>query len=231
MKRQWSEDRNTIIEELTLLAAQETPLVLARPGEVPATITARHILGDSPGQLVEIVKTPGMVLDQAEPYYVFYQRHRQALLRGFSLRFVRQSNRFARAPLPLEIFEIQRRKFPRVFTPRPSILTCVPKNSRRLFTAQILDISLEGARIFGDMEGLGLGSVLTPLTLTLYFRDSRQAPLSINVTEAVVVREVRIKEKVEISFHFDRADADQRLLAQYMELRGQEPDLILDPPA
>ncbi len=225
MKRQWSQDTNEIIKELKSLGDHETPLVLARSGESSSPITIRHILGEGGSVLVEIGKAPDLVLDEMESYYVFYQRDPQSLMRGFSLQFVRQSERFARAHLPAEIFELQRRKFPRVFTPPQSILTCIPKNSRKLFTAQILDVSLEGAKIFGDLEGIGRGSVLSPLTLTLYFREHRRSPLTINIAEAVVVREVRVQEKVEISFHFDQADADQQLLKEYINLRSLELDL------
>jgi hypothetical protein len=222
MKRQWSGDKNEIIEEINNLADQKIALVLARAGESINTITARHILGDAGSVLVEIGKSPELVLDETEPYYVFYQRNKQSLMRGFSLHFVRQSEKFARANLPAEIFEIQRRKFPRVYVPQQSILTCIPKNSRRLFTATILDVSLEGARIFGEMEGLGKGSVLSPLTLTLYFREKHSAPVTINIAEAVVVRVVRGKEKVEVSFQFDKAAADQHVLAEYIEIRSLE---------
>lgn len=222
MKRQWSANKNEITEEIKALAAKEVPLVLARAGETSTAITVRQVFGEPGSVLVEVGKDPALVLDEAEPYYAFYQRDQQSLMRGFSLLFVRQSERFARAGLPSEIFELQRRKYPRVYTPHQSTLSCVPKNSRRLFTAQVMDVSQEGARIFGDLEGLGKGSVLSPLTLTLYFRERRRAPMTINIAEAVVVREVRGKEKVEISFHFDRTDADHQLLAKYLSLRSQE---------
>jgi hypothetical protein len=218
-------DTTEIIAEMKSLADQELGLVLARPGEASSTITVHQVLGVAGSVLVEVSKPPELVLDEVEPYYVFYQGQEQGLMRGFFLHFVRQSERFARAELPGEIFEIQRRKFPRVFTPQQSLLTCVLKNSRRLVTAQVLDVSLEGARIFGDLEGLGRGSVLSPLTLTLYFRARRRAPTVINIAEAVVVREVRIKEKAEVCFHFDKSDSDYQVLAEYIDLRSQELDL------
>ncbi len=225
MKRQWSVDAKEIIEEIKVLVDRDIVLVLARPGETSSAITVRQILEVAGSVLVEVSKPPELILDESEPYYVFYQGPEQALMRGFFLHFVRQSERFARANLPGEIFEIQRRKFPRVFTPPQSLLTCIPKHSRRLLTAQILDVSLEGARIFGDLEGLGRGSVLSPLTLTLYFRAGQRSPIVINITEAVVVREVRVKEKAEVSFHFDKSDSDYQLLAHYIDLRSQELDI------
>jgi hypothetical protein len=226
MKSSWSADTNKIIAEIKDLAESEIPLVLAKPGAESMAITVRHVLAEAGLVLVEVSKPPAVVLDEAEPYYVFYQRDQQPLMRGFSLHFSRQSEKFARAPLPEEIFEIQRRKFLRVFTPPQSTLTCVPKNSRRLFTAQILDVSLEGAKIFGNLEGVSKGSVLSPLTLTLYFREKRRAPVTINIAEAVVVREVRVEEKVEVSFQFSQTDTDHQLLENYIDHRSQELDLF-----
>lgn len=226
LKRQWSTDKHDIIEELKALGDKELPLVLARPGEGSATITVRHILDEAGSLLIEVGKPPELVFNEIEPYYVFYQGDKQALMRGFSLQFVRQSARYARAHLPWEIFEIQRRKYPRVFTPPQSTLTCIPQNSRRIFTAQVLDVSLEGAKIFGDLEGLGKGSILSPLTLTLYFTEERRAPVAVNIAVAVVVREVRTQEKLEVSFHFGRMDADHQQLVKYIDRRSLELDLF-----
>ena len=191
MKRQWSGDKDVIVEELQGLGLDETSLILARSGDPSCAISIRGLLEEGDDVFVEFDKPPTLVLDEGEPYYVFYQRDEQSLMRGFLLQIIRQSERFARAFLPEEIFELQRRKHPRVYTPRQSSLTCVPKNSQRLLTAQILDVSLEGARIYGDLEGLSTGSVLAPLTLNLYFRDKLRSPVTINVAEAVVVRQQR----------------------------------------
>ncbi len=224
MKCQWSQDRGEIAAELEGLGLDEVSLILARSGDPSCAISVRGLVEEGEDVFVEFDKPPTLVLDEGEPYYVFYQREEQSLMRGFSLHVVRQSERFARAFLPEEIFEIQRRKYRRLYTPQQSSLTCIPKNSQRLLTAQILDVSLEGARIFGDLEGIGKGSVLAPLTLTLYFRDRRRPPVIINVAEAVVVREVRVKEKVELSFHFGKADVDYHLLKEYIEQRSHELD-------
>ncbi|MEN8257785.1 MAG: hypothetical protein ABFS09_07985 [Thermodesulfobacteriota bacterium] len=138
MKRHWSKNKDEIVEEIEKLGQDEISLILARSGDPACAISIRRLFEEACDFFVEFDKPPTLQLDEGEPYCVFYQRNEQSLMRGFSLQAVRQSERFARASLPEEIFEVQRRRHPRVYTPQHSSLTCVPKNSQRLFTAQIL---------------------------------------------------------------------------------------------
>jgi c-di-GMP-binding flagellar brake protein YcgR len=151
-------------------------------------------------------------------------RDDQQLMRGFKLEVLRQTNRFFRAVVPGSIFKVQRRKFPRVYTAEGSTLTFAPKDSRRILHAQIIDVSLEGAKIFGNLVGLKQGTALSPITLTLSFDDRRSNDVVVNVSEAVVVREIRVREKVELSFHFQNKNADD-LLKKYIDLRILEQEV------
>jgi c-di-GMP-binding flagellar brake protein YcgR len=145
-------------------------------------------------------------------------------MRGFKLGAVRQTNRFFRMLLPSHIFEVQRRKFPRVYAAEGSAMTCAPKASRRIVSGEVIDVSREGAKIFGKLAGVHKGMVLAPLTLTLCFDERRRDDVVVNIAEAIVVREIRVKEKVELSFHFHSKNADD-LLKEYIELRILEQEI------
>jgi hypothetical protein len=219
MKEIWSADQAEVIGELHRNCEEAVPLTLIGPAVVPVFITIRSVLEDNGQLLVECEKPEDIELEGE--LFVFYRRDDLQLMRGFKLDVVRQTSRFFRAVVPDHIFEVQRRKFLRVFVPEGSIITCAPKNSRRILQAQVIDVSMEGAKIFGRLTGLTKGTVLAPLTLTLCFEDKHSGDVVINITEAVVVREIRVREKVELSFHFQSEDTDD-LLEKYIDLRVLE---------
>ncbi len=222
MKEIWSEDRAEIVAELRRICEDQLPLTLLGPGVSPAFVTLRSVLQEQEQAILEFDKPEGITLEGE--LFVFYRRDDLDLMRGFKLGPMRQTNRFFRVPLPVHIFAVQRRKFPRIYTAEGSFLSCAPQASRRILQAEVIDVSMEGAKIFGNLVGIKQGTILTPLTLTLCFEDKRSADVVINIAEAMVVREIRVKEKVELSFHFRTEDADD-LLGKYIELRILEQEI------
>ena len=224
MKEIWSTDSVEIIKELHRNRKESVSLTLLGPSVVPTFITIRSVLKDCGITLVECEKPKDLELEG--DLFVFYRRDELSLMRGFKLEVVRQASRFFRAVVPKHIFEVQRRKFPRVFVAEGSIATCAPKNSRRILRGQVIDVSMEGAKIFGNLIGMTKGSVLTPLTLTLCFEDKRSDAVVINIAEAVVVREIRVEEKVELSFHFQSEDIENYNVRPLILSKGISFDLL-----
>lgn len=222
MKEIWSEDAGEILSEIRLNCEEQVAMTLLGSTVSPTFVTLRSVVKDADREILEFEKPEELELDGE--LFVFYLRNDQQLMRGFKLEVLRQTNRFFRAAIPVSIFKVQRRKFPRVYTAEGSTLTFAPKDSRRIIHAQIIDVSLEGAKIFGNLVGLKQGTALSPITLTLSFDDRRSNDVVVNVSEAVVVREIRVKEKVELSFHFQNKDADD-LLQKYIDLRILEQEV------
>lgn len=216
MKEIWSTDLAVICAELQKNSDEHVTLTLLGSGVAPTFVTIRSILEEQGQLLVEFEKPDG--LDIQGEMFVFYRRDDQQLMRGFELGEIRQANRFFRATVPEAIFEVQRRQFPRIYVAEGSSLTFALKASRRILQAEVIDVSMEGAKIFGALSGVKEGSVITPLTLTLCFDDRRNADMVVNIGKAVVVREIRVREKVELSFHFQSKEADD-LLEKYIDLR------------
>ncbi len=222
MKETWSTDSAVICAELQKNSDEQVALTLLGPELSPTFVTIRSILEEQGQLLVEFEKPDG--LDIQGEMFVFYRRNDQQLMRGFALSEIRQTSRFFRAAMPEAIFEVQRRQFPRIYVAKGSSLTFALKASRRIFQAEVIDVSMEGVKIFGALGGVKEGSVLTPLTLTLCFDDRRSADMVVNIGKAVVVREIRVMEKVELSFHFQSKEADD-LLEEYLELRLMEQEV------
>ncbi len=222
MKTIWSEDSAEIRAELQKNNDDQVGMTLIGPSLAPIFITVKALVRDGNQFFVEFEKPEGVELEGE--LFAFYQRDDFNLMRGFKLGEMRQTNRFFRIPPPEHIFEVQRRKFPRVYAAEGSCMTCAPRASRRILHGEVIDVSLEGAKIFGKLIGVQEGTVLAPVTLTLFFDDRRTEEIVINIAEAVVVREIRVKEKVELSFHFQTEDADM-LLNKYIELRILEQEL------
>lgn len=224
MKEIWTTDETKMIDELRRNSDENTPLTLLGPSLPPSFITIRAIVQDEGALLLEFEKPDGLEL--VGELFVFYRRDDMQLMRGFKLGDIRQTSRYFRMALPEHIFEVQRRKYPRIYVAEGSGVTCAPKASRRILKAQVIDVSMEGAKIFGHLSGITQGTVLAPLTLTLCYDDRRSDDVVINIAEARVVREIRVKEKVEISFHFHSESVDD-LLGKYIELRTLEQEIYL----
>ena len=211
-----------MMDELRHNCDNQVAMTLLGPATQPIFITLRSVGKDSDAVVLEFDKPEGVEL--LGELFVFYQRDDLQLMRGFRLGILRQTNRFFRASLPDHIFEVQRRKFPRIYVADGSTMTCAPQDSRRILQAQVIDVSLEGAKIFGNLTGVSKGTILTPLTLNLRLEDRRSEDVVVNIAEAMVVREIRVKEKVELSFHFQSKNADD-LLKKYIDRRVLEQEV------
>ena len=222
MKETWSEDAAEIIAELQRNCDDQIAFTLLGPSMSPTFVTVRAISKNKGQVFVEFEKPEGLEFDGE--IFAFYRPDDLSLMRGFKLEGLRQSNRFFRMAIPELIFEVQRRKFPRIYVAEGSSVTCAPQASRRILQAQVIDVSMEGAKIFGRLTGVTKGTIFAPLTLTLCFTDKRCADVVINIAQAVVVREIRVKEKVEVSFHFHSKNADD-LLKKYIEQRILEQEI------
>ncbi len=216
MKTIWSEDTAEIMAELQRNNDERISMTLLGPALPPSFITIRSVGQNGEQVFVEFEKPEGIQLEG--DLFVFYIREDLSLMRGFKLGALRQTNRFFRVALPPHIFEVQRRKFPRVYAAGGSTMNCAPKASRRILHGQVIDVSLGGAKVFGNLLGVEQGTVLSPLTLTLCFDERQREDVVVTIAEAVVVREIRVKEKVELSFRFQTESADD-LLRKYIELR------------
>ncbi len=221
MREIWSEDPVEIVSELRKNSDAHVSMTLLGPSTSPALVTLRSVVSGA-DNFLEFTKPEGVQLDG--DLFVFYRRDDMQLMRGFELGPIRQTNRFFRVSLPEVIFAVQRRKFPRIYAAEGSFLSCAPQDSRRILHAQVIDVSMEGAKIFGDLTGLRQGAILAPLTLTLCFDDKRSDDVEVNIAEAVVIREIRVKEKVQLSFHFQPEKGDD-LLKKYIELRLLEQEV------
>ena len=125
---------------------------------------------------------------------------------------------------PAKIFDIQRRQFDRVGTAHNSSATFCLQGKQRMHHFKVGDVSLEGAKITGEIHSvLSKGSIVSPLTLTLFRRFDPGEETKLHVPEATVMWAiVKDGRTVEMGLKFSLPDQARGDLSDYINLRSLE---------
>jgi hypothetical protein len=203
MKRTWSTNVDEISKEIDLLIYQKARLFCLRDKEKTNTL---HVKGKTRLQHSDILvlSHPGKNICP-QNHCLFYYHRKGFPVRGFHCTPEKLVNGLLGVRFPREIFEIQRRKFPRVQVDKDSRAIFALLNRHRFHVGRIEDISLEGARISGDFPlVIEKGNIITPITLTLMPRFMRQAKeTNIHIPEATVMRAINAEGGTkELAIHF-----------------------------
>lgn len=218
MKRTWSTDVDEIRKEIDLLIHEKARLFcLPEKGKT----NTLHVKGKTRLQSSDILvlSHPGKTICPKN-HCLFYYHINGLPVRGFHCTPEKLVNGLLGVHYPREIFEIQRRKFPRVPIANDSRAIFSLLNRQRLHVGRIEDISLEGARISGDFPVvIEKGNIITPITLTLLPRHVQHpAETSVLIPEATVIRSVKGEGSTkELAIHFILRELQkQQALGQYI---------------
>lgn len=222
MRKLWTTDRVTIEEELRLVVKEKIPFNLFQHGQPVRNLIPHDItIKDKVRHIVFAKLTPFNVSDDI--CYLLYHRPGE-LMRGFNGPSKRESEQLLAVPLPVEIFQVQRRKFPRVSTPGNSIASIALDYTKLPNMATVADISMEGASLNGNLSPrIHKDEIIGPITFTLRLGISSVSVDTFTVPKATVAW-VRDKENNtrEIGLHFKLSGASKLTLEHYIKLRSAE---------
>ncbi len=125
---------------------------------------------------------------------------------------------------PTEIYEIQRRKFPRVPATSDSTVTFCVRNKQKFHIGRVDNVCMEGVKISGDFPvAISEGETLTPLTLRLLLKHAKDVETEVHIPEGRVVRVSGTDGFTnEVAIHFALPEKEQLYLANYVEIRALE---------
>jgi len=160
----------------------------------------------------------------ASPTCMFYYHRQGKPLRYFESVRVKKAQRYLGLMMPQEIFNIQRRRFPRVPTAPESAAVFFIKNKQRLSRCTVADVSLGGAKIVGSIPAVvSKGDVVVPLTISLFKRFASHDEIRILVPEATVVwSQVLGGETRSMGIRFSLSGEGRQALSDYIDLRAIE---------
>jgi hypothetical protein len=218
MKKTWSTNIDEISKEIDLLIAEKARLTCLREKK---RTTALYVKGKTQldNSNLLMLSTPRKEICPKKRCLFYY--HREGCpIRGFHCTPEMLLDGLLGVHYPTEIFEIQRRKFPRIQVPPDSRANFALLNRQGLHVGRIEDISLEGARISGDFPIiLEKGSIITPITLTLMPRSYRRHgdETIIHIPEATVMWSKSDEDVTrEFAVHFILQELQLQALGHYI---------------
>ncbi|MFZ5759574.1 MAG: PilZ domain-containing protein [Thermodesulfobacteriota bacterium] len=219
MKRTWSTDFDEITKEIDLLVCEQAKLYCLRENSETIILRAKGKTAVKNKRLL-VVSHPCTTICSKNQCHLYYQRQGFPV-RGFHCTPEKLVNGLLGVQYPIEIFEVQRRKFPRVQVARDSRVSFSLRNRQKFYIGKVEDVSLQGARIRGDFPMvIEKGVLITPMTLILtpYCRQTEDE-VAIHVPEATVMRSMMDGEKTaELAIHFILEDLmQQQKLSRYVD--------------
>ncbi|MDH4321728.1 MAG: PilZ domain-containing protein [Desulfobulbaceae bacterium] len=222
MRKLWTTDPDTIQQEMEIVTKDKAPFSLFQSGQPTRKLTALEISEkDGVKHIIFTKLTPFTVSEDI--CYLIYHRPGE-MMRGFHGPSQRESQQLLAVPFPTEIFQVQRRKFPRIDTPGNSQASIALDYAQLPNVASVVDICLEGAKMIGKLSPrIRKNDVIGPITFTLYMRVATMAIDSFTVPNATVTRVRELDEiKREIGIHFKISGEARATLEHYIKLRTIE---------
>ncbi len=221
MKNLWTEDAETIRQEIDFLIENKIALICGRTGLEKMTklpISGITISNNVPLLILFHPQEPSCSIKKC----TFYYHIKGNPLRVFECTRIKKVDKFVAFELPAKIFNIIKRKSQRVPTPNNSIATFSIQNKQRIYNGTVNDISLEGAKISVEIPALvKKGSIICHITLTIFYLKASRDETVINIPEAEIAWSKFDKERTTtlgIKFMLSEKDLDK--LSNYIDLRS-----------
>ena len=223
MRQLWLNTPETIAREMSQAVKDGLQFNLLQNKQPPHLMRTRELAGRGSQKQLILAKTSPFTTD-GEICRLVYQRPGRMTCEC-TCTALAESGQTLTVSLPAEIFEIQRRKYPRVATPTPSRVD-ISMDSQKTDTVTVADISMEGARLIvnGSLPPhLHQGNVIGPLTFTLHMRLATMSIDALTVARAQVVRTRDLAPgSLEIGLHFKISGEARNALEHYVQLRTIE---------
>ncbi|MDH5298033.1 MAG: PilZ domain-containing protein [Desulfobulbaceae bacterium] len=222
MRKLWTNVEEKIREEIETAVTDKVPFNLFQADQPPRPLRAQEITEKNGSKL--IIFSKGVPFNtNKETCYLVYRRQGQ-MMRGFNGIPLLETPQLLAMSFPAEIFQIQRRKHPRIKTPGKSQAAIALEYTQRLNIAAVIDISMEGAKLIGKLSPrIRTGDIIGPITFTLHMRVATLNIDTLSIPKAKVVRVSEVDDETrEIGLHFKVAGEERSTLEHYLQLRTIE---------
>ncbi|MBA3015195.1 MAG: PilZ domain-containing protein [Proteobacteria bacterium] len=223
MKKLFTNNPTEIAEEINSLITNKGALVCAKGGtsdkmkKLPLVAKSKSSAGD-----LMVILHPDHPCDSDK--CSFYYATAGAPLRYFEAARVKKAKQFLGLQYPTEIYNVFRRKSPRVQTARKSTITFSILHKQRVYSGKVVDISLNGAQLSIDLPAqLSTGDTLCALSFILCSRLLADYEETITLAEAKIVWIQTEEERNHtLGINFEPDDNARDALENYINLRKIE---------
>lgn len=222
MKKLFTSDPTEISNEINSLIEKKISLACAKGGtDVIKKFPLVTKSTTSSGDLI-VIFHPEPACDSTK--CVFYYHSKGSPLRYFETERVKKADQYLGLKYPKEIYNVFRRKHPRVSAGRQSTVTFSIAHRQRLFTGTVVDISLNGAQVSVDIRvPLSVGDTLCALSFILYSRLLEDYEETLTLSAAKIVWLQSDEERIHtLGLYFDPDENSHDSLNNYINLRGIE---------
>lgn len=222
MRKLWTTDPESIHQEMAIVIKDKSPFSLFQHGQPTRKLVAHEITEKDGVKHIIFTKLSPFTISEDICYLVYHRPGE--MMRGFHGPSQRESQQLLAVEFPSEIFQVQRRKFPRITTPGNSQASIALAHAQLPNTGSVADICLEGARITGKLSPrIRKNDLIGPITFTLFMSIATLAIDTFTVPEATVTRVREIDENTrEIGIHFKITGESRDTLEHYIKLRTIE---------
>jgi len=222
MRKLWTTDPETIQEEMKIVIRDKSPFSLFQHGQPTRKLVAHEITEKEGIKHIIFTKLAPFSVSEDICYLVYHRPGE--MMRGFHGPSQRESQQLLAVEFPSEIFQVQRRKFPRITTPGSSQASIALEHTQLPNTTSVADICLEGARMSGKLSPrIRKNDIIGPITFTLYMRIATMTIDTFTVPQATVTRVRELDENTrEIGVHFKISGESRETLEHYIKLRTIE---------
>ncbi len=222
MRKLWTTDPETIHQEIEIVIKDKSQFTLFQHGQPTRKLIAKEITEKDGGKHVIFTKLTPFSISEDICYLVYHRTGE--MMRGFHGPSQLESPQLLAVPFPTEIFQVQRRKFPRITTPGNSQASIALDYAQLPNTATVKDICMEGARLSGKISPrIRKNDIIGPISFTLYMQVATMAIDTFTVPQATVTRVHELDENSrEIGIHFKLSEDARETLEHYIQLRSIE---------
>ncbi len=229
MKEKWLSSTEQIVYELVSVVSNKLNLFLYTEEDPDGLITtATHVCGYD-GEDYLLLKSDGE-LKAGQRGFVVYKQPAEELSCGFTLEVRKSTKNQVAISLPKEIFQIQRRKYPRIMTPKGSVVNFYIKDESIANTMKVMDVTMSSARLSGvPRTKLSVETRLERISFELIRKLYRNDSYTITISSAVVKKlqlNPQVTGEIEVVVCFDPYPDEEEQLGLYIESRSGSPTCL-----
>ncbi len=222
MKKLWSKNTQEITDEIQALINNKSQIIFVNHSGTPKKARAKGMARTKSSNLL-VIDYPVQIEDLSKKCLCYYHKKGCPIM-GFYCTPAQQTDEYLGVNLPNQIFEIQRRKFPRVTTPNQSVASFSLMNRNRVIHGKVENVSMNGAKIYGDFPTIiNKNNTVIPISLSLFQRFKHHQETPIHIPEALVARAEDNKGRTNgFGIIFDLPGNIQPVMEEYVDFRSME---------
>jgi len=218
VKKVLTQAQEEILNEISLLKNEITPLSFCQKQKAPQVVYVNKL--DATGNMLVLLKPEEFNAEPGKHCFVFFHPLGR-FMTCFQSEIIEDGYRYLAISLPRQLYQICRRKCPRVETP-PDSKTIFFKYSRPdLNHAVVMDISMEGAKLAcASNPMIRPEEVFGPVEFNLCLRHDSHTAFTLTVPEAKIVwqKEKESGMMMGVCFKLKETNANHERLKRYIDM-------------